>query len=157
PRIDFEDGYGHPGDRAEDGDAVRAGRNLAADLRAGTAPPRAGIRFKSLEAPTRRRGLRTLDAFLAALLDAAGSLPDGLRLTLPKVTSVDQVSAMADCCQELESAHGLPAGALRFELQIETARAILAADGTATVARMLDTAAGRCSGVHYGTYDYSAA
>ena len=30
-------------------------------------------------------------------------------------------------------------------------------DGAATVARMIHAAGGRCSGLHYGTYDYSAA
>ncbi|MDT4926917.1 MAG: hypothetical protein QOG01_4630, partial [Pseudonocardiales bacterium] len=45
---------------------------------------------------------------------------------------------------------------LGFELQIETPQAILGADGTALVAPMLHAAAGRCAGLHYGTYDYSA-
>ncbi len=156
-RIDFEDGYGHPGDQTEDADAERAARELAADWHEGTAPAWAGIRFKSLEAGTRRRGLRTLDVFLAALLHAAGSVPPGLRLTLPKVTSADQVTAMVGICQDLERGHRIPAGTLRFELQIETPQAILGADGTATVARMIHAADGRCSGLHYGTYDYSAA
>lgn len=156
-RIDFEDSYGHPGDDTEDADAERAARELATDWHEGTAPAWAGIRFKSLEAATRRRGLRTLDLFLAALLDASGSVPPGLRLTLPKVTSVDQVTAMVEVCAELERAHRLPDGTLRFELQIETPQAILGADGIATVARMIHAADGRCSGLHYGTYDYSAA
>jgi len=155
-RIDFEDGYGRPGDEIEDADAERAGRELATDWRDGTAPAWAGIRFASLEAPTRRRGLRTVDLFLSALLDAAGQVPPGLRLTLPKVTSVDQVAAMVTVCRELERAHGLPDGALRFEVQIETPQAILASDGTATVARLIHAADRRCCGLHYGTYDYSA-
>jgi hypothetical protein len=46
---------------------------------------------------------------------------------------------------------------LRFEIQVETPQAILGPDGTAAVARMIDAAAGRCTGLHYGTYDYSAA
>jgi citrate lyase beta subunit len=36
-------------------------------------------------------------------------------------------------------------------------QAVLGADGTALVAPMLHAAAGRCVGLHYGTYDYSAA
>jgi citrate lyase beta subunit len=60
-------------------------------------------------------------------------------------------------CGLLEAAHGLPARRLRFEIQIETPQSILAADGTAAVARMIHAADGRCSGLHYGTYDYSAA
>jgi citrate lyase beta subunit len=60
-------------------------------------------------------------------------------------------------CERLERAHGLPAGRLRFELQIETPQAILGPDGTAAVAPMLHAAGRRCVGLHYGTYDYSAA
>ena len=86
-----------------------------------------------------------------------GPLPDGVVLTLPKVTAVDQVAAMVVVCERLEQAHGLPAARLRFEIQIEMPQAVLGADGTATVARMIQAAAGRCSGLHYGTYDYSAA
>jgi hypothetical protein len=60
-------------------------------------------------------------------------------------------------CAALEKAHGLLLGTLRFEIQIETPQAILAADGTAAVARMVHCGDGRVVGLHYGTYDYSAA
>jgi HpcH/HpaI aldolase/citrate lyase family len=78
-------------------------------------------------------------------------------LTLPKVTSVAQVAAMVEICGRLEQDHGLPDRRLGFEIQVETPQAIVAADGTATVARMVSAAEGRCTGLHYGTYDYSAA
>ena len=120
------------------------------------APPYWGVRFKCFEAATRARGLRTLDLVLGAALDA-GPLPDGFRLTLPKVTSVEQVLAMAEACTRLEAAYGLDAGRLRFEVQVETAQAVLGPDGTATVARLVHAAAGRCDGLHFGTYDYTAA
>ena len=155
-RVDFEDGYGQRPDEEEDRVATGAAAALAAVARAEGGPPFLGIRFKSFEAPTRRRGLRTLDAVLTGLLDAVG-LPAGLVLTLPKVTSVAQVAAMADVCARLEEAHGLPAGRLRFEIQVETPQAIVGPDGTATVAGMISAAEGRCTGLHYGTYDYSAA
>ncbi|MGA8994688.1 MAG: aldolase [Nocardioidaceae bacterium] len=154
-RVDFEDGYGRRSDEEEDAAALATARVLASAVRAGAAPPYAGIRFKSLEAPTRRRGLRTLDLFVGALA-GAGGLGEGLVLTLPKVTSVEQVAAMVHACGVLEQAHDLPAGALRFEVQVETPQAILGADGTVLVARMIHAAAGRCTGLHYGTYDYSA-
>jgi citrate lyase beta subunit len=155
-RLDFEDGYGPRPDEHEDRDAVAAAAALAEAVGAGTAPPYAGPRIKCLEAATRRRGVRTLDLFLSALL-AVSALPDGFVVTLPKVTDVRQVEAMALVCGLLEQAHGLPAGRLRFEIQVETPQSILAADGTAAVARMIHAAGGRCSGLHYGTYDYSAA
>ncbi|MGO4432234.1 aldolase, partial [Paenarthrobacter sp. RAF9] len=92
-RLDFEDGYGDRGDEAEDADAVAAANAVAAAVAAGTAPPFIGIRFKCFEAPTRARGLRTLDLFVSTLA-AAGELPAGMILTLPKVTTVAQVQAM---------------------------------------------------------------
>ena len=148
-RIDFEDGYGTRSGEQEDADVSAAVRALGSKNR----PPYFGIRFKSFEQPTRRRGLRTLSLFLAALAES-GMLDAGVNLTLPKVTSVAQVEAMVLACERLEERHGLRR--LRFEIQVETPQSILGADGTALVARMIQTAQGRCSGLHYGTYDYSA-
>jgi len=150
-RIDFEDGLGRPGDDEEDAIALAAGRTLA--VTGGT--PFVGIRFKSFEAATRRRGIRTLDLFLAGLLES-GPLPEGFVVTLPKVTAVEQVEVAADVLERLESAYGLAAGVLRFEVQIETAQSIVDIDGTVAVPRIIEAARGRCSGLHYGTYDYSA-
>jgi hypothetical protein len=150
-RIDFEDGYGPRPNAEEDA----AARDAAAAL-AATTVAFSGIRFKSLEPATRRRGIHTLDLFLGALLDAT-PMPAGFVVTLPKVTHVGQVVAFAEVCMALEQAHGLPVGGLRFEIQIETPQAILADDGTAAVARMVHSGGGRVVGLHYGTYDYSAA
>jgi hypothetical protein len=63
---------------------------------------------------------------------------------------------MVRLLEAFEKARGLDAGRLGFEIQIETSQAILAADGTATVARMIQAAEGRATGLHYGTFDYSA-
>jgi citrate lyase beta subunit len=155
-RLDFEDGYGDRGDGAEDADASRAAGHLAAEAAAGKAPPFTGLRCKSLEPATRRRAIRTLDGFLGELL-AHGPVPAGFVVTLPKVTSADQVTAMAALCGRLEQAHGLAPGTLVFEVQVETPQLILDADGTATIARCVHAAGGRLTGLHYGTYDYSAA
>jgi citrate lyase beta subunit len=154
-RIDFEDGYGTRPDGVEDADVARAAKALAASQAAGTRPASYGIRFKSLERPTRRRGLATLVGFVDRLLAAGGGL-DGLALTLPKVTSVAQVEAMALACERIEGTHGLSAGTLHFEIQVETPQSVLGPDGTALVARMLHAAPTRVAGLHYGTYDYSA-
>ena len=154
-RIDFEDGYGQRGDDVEDADAVRAAKRVAAAAGAGFAPPFIGIRFKSFEARTRARGIRTLDLFVTALLEHGG-LPDGLALTLPKVSTVTQVEAAAAVATALERAHGLPEGRLRFEVQVETPQLILGADGRSPVARLPLAVPGRISALHYGTYDYSA-
>ena len=151
-RLDLEDGYGRRDDDEEDGHATAAGSLLAALAGTEGAPFVSGVRMKSLERPTRRRGIRSLDLVLAA----AGEVPPGFVVTLPKVTSLDQVRAMVVLSERLEAAHGLTAGSLRFEVQVETPQAVLGADGVATVAPMLHAAAGRCTGLHYGTYDYSA-
>ncbi|MFE0026482.1 DUF6986 family protein [Amycolatopsis sp. NPDC059021] len=150
-RIDFEDGYGRVPDDVEDAAALAAGQTLATT--GGT--PFVGIRFKSFEAATRRRGIRTLDLFLSGLLEN-GPLPSGFVVTLPKVTAVEQVSVAADVMARLESAYGLAEGTLRFEVQIETSQSIVDTDGTVSVPRIIRAASGRCSGLHYGTYDYSA-
>lgn len=154
-RLDFEDGYGDRGDDAEDADAVAAARAVAQAVAAGSSPPFIGIRFKGLEESTRARGLRTLDLFISGLAEA-GELPAGLRLTLPKVTTVAQVQALDFAVSRLEEIHSLPPGSLRFEVQVETPQLILGPDGTSPVAQLPHVVPGRISGVHYGTYDYSA-
>ncbi|MEJ8633495.1 MULTISPECIES: DUF6986 family protein [Streptomyces] len=151
-RIDFEDGYSGQG---EDADAARAARLVTEAYAQGTAAPYMGIRMKCMEAPVRDRGIRTLDIFLTGLMEHGG-LPGGLVLTLPKVTYAEQVTAMVRLLEEFEKARGLDAGRIGFEIQIETSQSILAADGTAAVARMIDAAEGRATGLHYGTFDYSA-
>ncbi|GAA2252350.1 aldolase/citrate lyase family protein [Streptomyces amakusaensis] len=155
-RIDFEDGYRGRTDAEEDADAARAARLVARAYENGTAAPYTGIRTKCLEPAVRPRAVRTLDVFLTGLM-AAGGLPDGLVLTLPKVGFAEQAAAFARLLEAFEETHGLPAGRIGFEIQIETSQSILAADGTATVARMIDAAGGRATGLHYGTFDYSAA
>ncbi|MBL3664792.1 aldolase [Streptomyces sp. M2CJ-2] len=154
-RVDFEDGYGNRPDAEEDETAARAARLIAEAYRGGTAAPYMGIRMKCLEAAVRDRGIRTLDIFLTGLAEA-GPLPAGLVLTLPKVTYPEQVTAMVRLLEAFEEARGLDPGRLGFEIQIETSQAVLAADGTATVARMIQAAGGRATGLHYGTFDYSA-
>ncbi|MER7736944.1 aldolase [Streptomyces sp. NPDC096538] len=157
-RVDFEDGYGNRPDAEEDETAARAARLVAeAHARGGaaTTAPWTGIRMKCMEAAVRDRGIRTLDIFLTGLM-RAGGLPDGLVLTLPKVTYAEQVTAMARLLDAFEKTWDLAPGRIGFEIQIETSQSILAADGTATVARMIQAAEGRATGLHYGTFDYSA-
>ncbi len=157
-RIDFEDGYGIRGDDTEDAHARAAARSLAAALRGDVAPPFTGLRCKSLEKPTRHRAVATIRAFLDTLAENDWPLPPGFTITLPKVTSVAQVSAMTVLCQRLEAAYGIiHPRRMTFEIQVETPQVICGPDGVATIARCVHAAAGRLTGLHYGTYDYSAA
>ena len=152
-RIDLEDGYGVRPDDEEDAAAVASAGALRDLVAVGQAPPFNGLRMKCFEGPLRRRAMRTLQLFLDELLDG-GSLPEGFRVTLPKVTSVAQVETMVRLCEALEAAHGIDR--LPFEIQVETPQAILGPDGSALIARMVHASQNRCAGLHYGTYDYSA-
>ncbi|WP_328316086.1 DUF6986 family protein [Streptomyces sp. NBC_00388] len=154
-RVDFEDGYGPRPDAEEDEAAARAARLVSEAYANGTAAPYMGIRMKCMEAAVRDRGIRTTDIFLTGLMQAGG-LPEGLVLTLPKVTYPEQVTAFVRLLEAFEKTHSLPAGRIGFEIQIETSQSILASDGTAAVARMIGAAEGRATGLHYGTFDYSA-
>ncbi|WP_405218509.1 DUF6986 family protein [Agrococcus sp. Ld7] len=154
-RLDFEDGYGDRGRATEDADVCAAAKRLAAAHAEGSAPAFFGIRCKCFEAATRQRGIRSLDLFLSTLLDA-GDLPDGLVLTLPKVSTVAQVEVMVQICRRFEEHFGLTPGRLRFEVQVETPQLILGPNGSSPLASAIHVAEGRVSGLHYGTYDYSA-
>jgi citrate lyase beta subunit len=156
-RIDFEDGYGNRPDDEEDGHAAAAAREVAAGAAAGTLPPFVGIRIKPLTADLGGRALRTLDRFLAALVEAGdGALPAGFVVTLPKVTLVDQVEALAAALGRLEERLGLAAGAVPIELMVETPRSIVGADGRVALPALAAAAGGRCRAAHFGTYDYTA-
>ncbi|MFE3544141.1 DUF6986 family protein [Nocardia sp. NPDC059177] len=152
-RIDFEDGYGFRADDEEDAAAVAAGEALTAWVEKPGAPTSFGVRTKGLAAGERRRALRTLEL----VLEGAGGVPPGFVFTVPKIRAAEQVSALVDLCSGLERGYGLPDHTLRFELQIESPQAIIAPDGSAPIARMIQLAAGRCSALHFGTYDYTAA
>ena len=149
-RVDAEDGYRGTAE-AEDDDVRRAAAAMAGDVAGGAAPPSVGIRAKSLEAPTRRRGVRSLDLFLGTF---GAESPGRTVVTLPKVTDVEQVVAFLPVLDALEAAHTV---VVDLELQIETSQAVLGPDGAATLARMVHAAGPRLTGLHYGTYDYSAA
>ncbi len=153
-RIDLEDGYGWRPDEIEDRHARAAGAVLAAWGRSGTGPRLScGVRCKGLGPSERSRGLRTMEA----VLDGAGGVPDGFVFTVPKLRAAAQVDAVVALCEEIELAHGLAAMTMRFELQIESPQAVVGATGTATVAEAIHRSGPRLSGLHYGTYDYSAA
>jgi HpcH/HpaI aldolase/citrate lyase family len=139
-RVDFEDGYGDRPAEEEDGHALAAGAALAAPQTRAS-----GLRIKSFEPATRARALRTLDL----LLSAAGGVPAGFVVTLPKVSAPEQVRAIAEVCAAVDET--FPGTPLHFELQVETPAAV------ARMAEIVAVAGRRCAGLHYGTYDYSAA
>ncbi|CAM05921.1 citrate lyase beta subunit [Saccharopolyspora erythraea NRRL 2338] len=156
-RIDFEDGYGRPGDEAEDADAVRTAGIVADWLRDGVEPANYGLRVKSFDtAELRARSVRTLDVFLTALLEQWGSLPEGFVLTFPKVVDVRQVEVFVELLELLEQQLGLRERSLRFEIQVETTQSIVDSGGRFALPRFVAAGAGRVTGLHFGTYDYTA-
>ena len=153
-RADFEDGYGVRPDADEDKD-VRKVTQVFWHLHAEEdSPGRYGVRFKSLEAPTRRRGIQTLARTMNHMSELVGD--DELVVTLPKVTSEAQVQALVAVLERLEKQVSTTSRGQRFEIQVETPQTVLGPDGSALVARMIRAGGQRLSGLHYGTYDYSA-
>ncbi|GGM49833.1 aldolase [Longimycelium tulufanense] len=158
-RVDFEDGYGAPGDEREDADAVRTAEHLVTWTGSSLCPPWFGVRVKSFDTPVlRERSVRTLDVLLTALLERTeGRLPEGFVLTFPKVTATAQVTTLVNVLQLTEQALGLPEGALRFEIQVETIQSIMDHSGRLALPSWIEAGQGRVSGLHFGTYDYTAA
>src|SRR4030095_1799934 len=156
-RIDFEDGYGNRPDAEEDEDAARTVDEGARGMEAGSLPPFIGIRIKPLSGELHPRALRTLDVFVTALAARAGRrLPPSFVVTVPKVTIAEQVRAAADLCTLLEKRTKLPPGSLRLDLMVETTPAVIDRKGAAGLRALVEAGRGRCQGVHFGTYDYTA-
>jgi citrate lyase beta subunit len=156
-RIDFEDGFGSRPDAEEDHFAREAADQVANGFAAHTLPPGIGIRIKALSEELKVRSLRTFDLFLSRLLDrTGGKLPRGFVVTLPKISSPAQISAVADACDEIERARGLDHGALALELMVETTQSIFSAEGGIALPHLVAAGRGRVTGAHFGTYDYTA-
>ena len=157
-RIDFEDGFGHRPDDEEDRTAEAAAGEVAAGMAGRTLPPAIGIRIKPLTAQLAARGLRTLDLFMSALATKSGrAIPSPFVVTLPKVTSPRDVSALADACDACERAHGLASGSIAIEVMVETPNALFAPDGRLALPSLVAAGAGRVTGAHFGPFDYTAA
>jgi citrate lyase beta subunit len=133
-RIDFEDGYGVRSDAEEDRHAVEAARHLSV---ADPLPPFIGIRIRSFAPETRARAERTLKLFL----DALTRIPPNFAVTLPKISSPDELADLARM---------LPPG-IAIEAMIET---------TEILPRLRDLRAaadGRLRAAHFGPYDFTSA
>src|ERR1043165_7682171 len=156
-RIDFEDGYGNRPDDEEDGHAEAAAQEVVKGMQAGTLPPFIGIRIKPFNEELRARSMRTLDIFVSTLLaESGGKLPDNFVVTLPKITTPEQVAALADIFDLLEKQTGLAAGSMKMEMMIETTQSIIDSAGRINLPLLLQAARGRCVAAHFGTYDYTA-
>jgi citrate lyase beta subunit len=157
-RIDFEDGYGIRPDAEEDWHAASAARELAQGKADHTLPPFLGIRIKPLDAQHRARAVRTLDIFFTTLLgEAAVTLPAGFVVTLPKITVPEQVTALCDLLDAVESTHHIAHGSIKVELMVEAPETFLGARGELLLPRLVELGRGRVVAAHFGAYDFTAA
>jgi citrate lyase beta subunit len=157
-RIDFEDGFGTRSDDEEDRFAKSTADEVAAGFASNVLPPGIGIRIKPLSEELKRRSIRTFDLFLTRLLDrTGGALPRNLVITLAKITSPQQVAALAAACDAFEYWREVPKGTLKLEVMIETTQSVIAEDGRVALPRLLQEGRGRIVAAHFGTYDYTAA
>ncbi len=155
-RIDFEDGYGNRPDEEEDHHALAAADEVRRGMHEKTLPPFLGIRVKTFSQELHARSIRTLDLFVTAVAGRERRLPGNFVVTLPKITSPEQVAALAAILAGLEKKLKLPARSLPLELMVETTQSIFTADGGVALRELVDAAQGRCRGAHFGTYDYTA-
>jgi citrate lyase beta subunit len=156
-RVDFEDGYGYRADAEEDSHAAQAGEQLAQALAEGALPPLIGMRIKSFAPESLSRAIRTLDIVLTTLAaHSNGALPPGFVVTLPKVTLPEQVGALAELLDLLETRNDIAAGAIAIDLMIEAPQAILNVRGEIAVPALVQAGQGRVRSVAFGTYDYTA-
>ena len=156
-RIDFEDGYGARPDAEEDGHAIQAAEEVKKGMDAKSLPPFIGIRIKPFTEELRTRSFRTVDLFVTHLAGlTGGKLPQPFIVTLPKITAAEQVAALAAILDELEAKSSIPKGSIQIELMVETTQSIFGADGAVALPSYVAAARGRCTGAHFGTYDYTA-
>lgn len=156
-RLDFEDGYGIRPDDEEDEHAASAAREMAQAMADGALPPFSGIRIKNLSEEMHTRAIRTLDIFLTTLAGSTdGKLPENFVVTLPKIVAPAQIGLLVDVFEALENKLGLKPGILKMEMMIETTQSIIGPDGSLAMPLFAQAARGRCTGAHFGAYDYTA-
>ena len=156
-RIDFEDGYGNRPGIEEDQHAVQAAEQVADGMQNSTLSPFIGIRVKPFTEELKERGIKTLDIFLTKLNElTSGKLPDNFLVTIPKVTVPEQVEAVIDVFEAIETKTKFEKESLKLELMIETTQSIISRNGLFTIPALVNAGRGRIRGCHFGTYDYTA-
>ncbi|MBI3005919.1 MAG: phosphoenolpyruvate kinase [Ignavibacteriales bacterium] len=156
-RIDFEDGYGNRPDSEEDRHAEFTAQEVGRGMAEGILPPFIGFRIKPLTEELKSRGIRTLDIFVTSLVKKTeGKLPGGFVVTIPKVVMTEQVAALVELLESLESKNSLKQGSLKLELMIETPQSIFNSKGGVAIPSFISAASGRCIAAHFGVYDYTA-
>jgi hypothetical protein len=83
-------------------------------------------------------------------------LPDNFVVTLPKVTIPEQITALIGLFEIFERDHNLPEGSLKMEFMVETTQSIIDRNGVNAMRAFARAGGDRCTGAHFGTYDYTA-
>lgn len=157
-RVDFEDGYGPRTDAEEDADALSASSELARAFVDGTITPFSGLRIKAFAPETYDRAVRTLELFLANLIEKTGGrIPENFVVTLPKIRRDGEVKDLRERLEKFEEENDLPGGAVKIELMIETPQAVISEKGKIAFRKLLRAGKGRVVSAHFGAYDYAAA
>lgn len=157
-RIDFEDGLGIVSEQEENELASFTAKEYSQCIRENSSPSFFGIRIKSFSEEAKLRAVKTLDIFLKTLLyKNDGSIPDNFIITLPKVTSADQISTFKDILFEYERGFGLSDNTLKFEIMLETPQAFISPEGNINLLNLINASENRCIGVHLGLYDLTSA
>lgn len=157
-RIDFEDGYGFRSDEEEDAHAISASDELAKTFLENKITAFSGLRIKSLAPETYGRAVETLHIFLDTFLKQTDNkLPNNFAVTLPKITDAKEVKELCRFLDKIEKKAGLKKGSINVELMIETPQSIIDKKGRFAPADLVKVAKGRCTSVHFGAYDYTAA
>ncbi len=156
-RIDFEDGYGNRSDKEEDETAKNVAKEVAKGIQENSLPPFIGIRIKPFTEELKERGLRTLDIFITTLLtETKGKLPDNFVVMLPKVTIIEQITALISFFEIIEETFKLPQNSLKMEIMVETTQSIIDENGVNPLRKFILASKERCIATHFGTYDYTA-
>ncbi len=156
-RIDFEDGYGRRTDEEEDLHAKQVAIELGKAIKKKKTSAFFGIRIKPFNEEFVLRSIRTLDIFISSMLaEVNGQFPKGFLITLPKITLEEQSRTLSQVLRKIEESHSLPFNSFRFEIMAETPQAILDVSGSCPLRRFVEASDGRCSAVHFGTFDYTA-
>lgn len=157
-RVDFEDGFGLRSDEEEDEAALHAASEFAKAQCDKGLPPFSGIRVRSLSSATKVRSVRTLDLFLTTLLEhTGGELPKTFVVTLPKVTSAEEVRVFCEIIAELENQLQLKEQAIGLELLVESPKLFMNDAGVSELPALIRAGGGRITSFHLGLHDLTSA
>ncbi len=156
-RIDFEDGFGIRSNEDEDRCAEYAAIETTKGISENSLPPFFGIRIKPLTNEFKERAIRTLDIYLSTLfLETNGVLPHNFVVTLPKISSPQQVLILVKIFKAFEQKYSLPEGSLRLEMMIETPQILVSKKGEWGFQSLIEASEGRCFAAHFGAYDFTS-